>query len=448
MAPTVEAEASIPNNMLLTRTLRRKVAKRTESWYLASPPPLPQDEETPATKKRRLDTLIATATAEAPDTPRSNSRATGVTGDWTREEDAELTSAVANSCKKMWCGSRVSTDWTAVAALVPGRTNIQCRSRWHNRTRWHHTFNTNIARPAGFTDKWTPAEDQKLVDSIQMHGGKNWAAITALMPGRTKRQCSSRWHNTLNTSIDRTIGRSDRWTEDEDNKLTDAIQLHGGKDWVAITALVPGRTKKQCQSRRQNIFHPYIAHSRRQNALHPKIAWTEDEENKLKDAIQMHGDKDWGAIAALVPFRTKLECENTWNSSALKYSIDRTAGRSGAWKKDEDDKLTDSVQLHGGKDWAAIATLVPGRTRRQCQTRWYNVLHSSIDQTSQRAGMVWTPAEDKKLKDSVQLHGGRDWAAIAALVPGRTQIHCRGRWHRNSSRKLDESALGKDPYSR
>jgi hypothetical protein len=32
-------------------------------------------------------------------------------------------------------------------------------------------------------------------------------------------------------------GRKGRWTEVEDSKLKDAVQTHGGKDWGAISAL-------------------------------------------------------------------------------------------------------------------------------------------------------------------------------------------------------------------
>jgi ABC-type uncharacterized transport system permease subunit len=32
------------------------------------------------------------------------------------------------------------------------------------------------------------------------------------------------------------------------------------------------------------------------------------------------------------------------------------------------------VQLHGGKGWVAIAAMVPGRIR-QCHSRWYNVFN-------------------------------------------------------------------------
>jgi hypothetical protein len=41
-----------------------------------------------------------------------------------------------------------------------------------------------------------------------------------------------------------------KWGEDEDIKLEAAVRMHeGGKNWVAIAALVPGRTQIQCSAR-------------------------------------------------------------------------------------------------------------------------------------------------------------------------------------------------------
>jgi hypothetical protein len=47
----------------------------------------------------------------------------------------------------------------------------------------------------------------------------------------------------LNPSIALTAGRGDKWLEDEVITLKDAVQTHGGKNWGLIAALVPGRTK-------------------------------------------------------------------------------------------------------------------------------------------------------------------------------------------------------------
>jgi hypothetical protein len=169
----------------------------------------------------------------------SNSRATRR---WTREEDIELTSALANTCKKEW-GNEYRTDWAAVVALVPGRTKNQCNMRWHN------ALKPSIARPTAHCIMWTTDENSKLKYAVRMHGGKDWAAISALVPGRTKEQCKNRWHDFLKPSIDRTARRSGTWTEGERLKLINAVQMHGGKDWAAIARLVPGRTRKQCRNR-------------------------------------------------------------------------------------------------------------------------------------------------------------------------------------------------------
>jgi myb proto-oncogene protein len=112
---------------------------------------------------------------------------------------------------------------------------------------------------AGRTGKWAEDEDIKLKDAVQTHGGKNWDAISVLVPGRTRMQCHNRWQNTLDPSIDRAPpGRSGKWTEDEDSKLKNAVQTHGGKDWAAITALIPDRTRSQCWSRWHNALNPSI----------------------------------------------------------------------------------------------------------------------------------------------------------------------------------------------
>jgi hypothetical protein len=90
----------------------------------------------------------------------------------------------------------------------------------------------------------------------------------------------------------------------------------------------------------------------------------------MKRAVQTHGDKNWGEIAALVPGRAESQCYNRWRY-VLNPSIDRTPpGHTGEWTADEVIKLKDAVQTHGSRNWAAIAALIPGRVEKQCQSRW------------------------------------------------------------------------------
>jgi hypothetical protein len=140
-----------------------------------------------------------------------DARATGAP-----EEDAKLTNVVTNSSEKKR-GKEYSTGWAATAVLVPGQT-----------------LHSSIDQVHWRTGKWTPDEDTKLKDAVRIHDGKNWNAIAALVPGRTRIQCIRRWHDVLDPRIDRTPGRS-RWTADEDTKLKDAVQTaHGVKNWDAF----------------------------------------------------------------------------------------------------------------------------------------------------------------------------------------------------------------------
>jgi myb proto-oncogene protein len=65
-----------------------------------------------------------------------------------------------------------------------------------------------------------------------------------LVPGRSNSQCRQRWCDSLDPGIYRS-----KWTEEEMAKLTNAVKKHGGNDWIRVALLVPGRTHKQCHSR-------------------------------------------------------------------------------------------------------------------------------------------------------------------------------------------------------
>jgi hypothetical protein len=77
-----------------------------------------------------------------------------------------------------------------------------------------------MARGAG---KWTADEDMQWKATVGAQGTRNWDAIAALIPGRTRIQCQSRWHGNLASNIDPTTACAGQWTEDEDKKLRDAV---------------------------------------------------------------------------------------------------------------------------------------------------------------------------------------------------------------------------------
>jgi hypothetical protein len=397
-----------------TGRLVRKVARRTESWYPQPPPPPPR-----STRQRELPTYFASLPPQAEDiparakkrrlekslpTPKAKKRATTTdkaarktaspdisvglppptaadgdivdantdanfvtdtqpnavaTGNWTLEEDAKLTSAVTNAPKKKH-HREYKPDWVAISALVPGRTRKQCSSRWCD------FLDPSIGQASGRKGiRWTVVEDSKLKDAVRTHGGKNWCAISALVPGRTIIQCRSRWHEFLDPNIDSANERTGKWTADEDSKLKDAVQTHGGKNWGLVAGLVLGRTGKQCGNRWRDVLDPIIDRTPPGRTGN----WTAVEDSQLKDAVRAHGGKNWCAISVLVPGRTNIQCRKRWKD-ALDPNLDLANGRTGKWAEDEVAKLDHAVRTHGDKNWKEVAALVPGRTKQQCCDRW------------------------------------------------------------------------------
>lgn len=76
-------------------------------------------------------------------------------GVWSEEEDARLRKAVA----------AYGNAWIDIAAMIPGRTNDQCRDRWSE---------VNLDR---MKIAWTEQDDQELLHCVETMG-KRWKAIS------------------------------------------------------------------------------------------------------------------------------------------------------------------------------------------------------------------------------------------------------------------------------
>ncbi|KAG0235589.1 hypothetical protein BGW42_005028 [Actinomortierella wolfii] len=150
-----------------------------------------------------------------------------------------------------------------------------------------------------------------------------------------------------------------------------------------------------------------------------RSVWTPEEDNYLRMAVQLYGDKTekWAKIAACVPGRTNKNCRKRWF-----HSLDPSL-RKGAWTEEEDYLLITGVQKFKGQ-WSKIAERIQGRTDDQCAKRWRESLDPHIDRTA------WTPEEDALLLQKYEEFGSQ-WQKIAALFfPGRPGLHCRNRWRK------------------
>jgi hypothetical protein len=321
----------------------------------------------------------------------------------------------ADQSKSLETYKGMNSDATgSSAALSTGETKT-----------FHNDVDTSInqaTKSIGY--KRSSEEDNTLMCAVEEHIHKNWDPVAASDP--TKNLCTGRWHGDLDPSIDEETTeytRTGKWTAAEIKTLNAAVNKYHGRNWDAIASLVQGRTKKQCTNRWYNALDPSV-----ERVISGRThTWTKCEDNKLKDAVEKYGDENWDAISALFAARTKIQCRSRWYD-VVDPRIDRTTPRTGRWTQDEDDNLKEAAEKYGGQNWEEISMLVPSRTQKQCRDRWRNALSPSIDMAMARTGH-WTAEEDIKLKQAVQKYGGKNWTAIAEMVPDRRSTQCWGRWH-------------------
>ncbi|AEO65561.1 uncharacterized protein THITE_2045382, partial [Thermothielavioides terrestris NRRL 8126] len=107
-------------------------------------------------------------------------------------------------------------SWHRVASHLPGRTNKDCRKRWH------FTLANTIRKGT-----WMRDEDERLVKAVEVYGTR-WSKVAQAVGTRNGDQCSKRWYDCLDPRIDRSP-----WTPEEDEKLVTLVACHG-RNWSDI----------------------------------------------------------------------------------------------------------------------------------------------------------------------------------------------------------------------
>nr|CCA23941.1 myblike DNAbinding protein putative [Albugo laibachii Nc14] len=140
----------------------------------------------------------------------------------------------------------------------------------------------------------------------------------------------------------------------------------------------------------------------------PKAAkWTKHQDDALRYSVQLYQERNWKAIAELVPNRNHAQCLQRWRK-VLKPGLVK-----GHWSHGED-QILEALIYRGYNNWSEIAQQIPGRTPKQCRERWKNHLNPMINKGP------YTEEEDQLLLQA-QYQMGNKWSQIAQMIPGRTE---------------------------
>ncbi|XP_073139981.1 transcription factor MYB33-like isoform X2 [Henckelia pumila] len=108
-----------------------------------------------------------------------------------------------------------------------------------------------------------------------------------------------------------------------------------------------------------------------------KTPWTPDEDNILRQYVEVHGEGNWGSIQEITGLnKSGRSCRNRW-ANYLRPNL-----KKGAFSAEEENLI---IELHGkhGNKWAHIASQLHGRTDNEVKNYW-----NMRQKKCQRAGLA------------------------------------------------------------
>ncbi|KAI8364230.1 hypothetical protein BD560DRAFT_173860 [Blakeslea trispora] len=362
-------------------------------------------------------------------------------GPFSLEEKQKLKEAVAKLGQGQWAEIRQH--------YLPERPARRIANVWSSLT----SADTNTKHK-----RWTPEEDELLLEGIAKYGLSAWSKIASeFLPWRNRMQIRNHYSAQLDPNTSKA-----KWTDDELDLLLRRTIVFG-QNWNKVAEGIPQRSPEQCSRIWMTQLDPGLN----------KEPWTAEETLLFwKQLVVCRGD--FLKVSERLPGRTRLMCFNKFWSTVKRDAefclvsgdqIQQTEQEnapewrtriaslvcewldhdmeiressngalyfyhSGSWSQEELDRLiqiVDQQKTKGeldSKAWRDIALYFEGRDAKQAK---YQYQQHVVDKDKKKG--VWSEEEDSLLEKLIREHGTSNWDKIVQDMPHRSQRQCAYRWY-------------------
>lgn len=282
-------------------------------------------------KKRWL--ILKSRDATITEGPKNNRKA------WTPDDDEKL----------IQVASKVGVDWEEIMKYFPDTPQGTVSYRLCRLKRQNPSLDfASKAKP--YTE-----EEIRLLEDKVVEFGEDFDKVAEYFTTRDKNSLMLRWRRTKPSEFK-------HWIPKERKLLKEAYEKYGD-DWNQVSIYIGTRTPRACQMffNDQKLKEGTIKN------------WTKEEDDLLIEKAKEYGTC-WKQIADFFPDRQASSL-----TTRFKYLKDRDpsiqiASSRYTWTEEEENRLIDAVEKHG-REWSKLTQYFPERTVSMLGGKWAQFKH-------------------------------------------------------------------------